>query len=86
MSATPLFGVVAPGRGVLTDFQTCSETRAVTMLADPCSIAELTFFLLPTTPVPPGYGAILYYSAPPSFDAWQVSPYPDPHPYPYPHP
>ena len=72
MEMVPLFGVVAAGRPVMTDFQTVNETRAVTMLADPCSIAEVTFFLLPTTPVPPGYGAILYYSAPPSFDTWTV--------------
>ena len=66
----PLFGVVAAGRPVMTEFQTLDETKAVTWLQDPTSVAELTFFLLPTTPVPPGHGAILYYAAPPSFDSW----------------
>ena len=60
--AQPLFGVVVPGRPVITEFQPLNETKAVAVLADPCSITEITFFLLPTSPVPPGGGAILYYS------------------------
>lgn len=67
-----LFGVVAAGRAVMTEFQPLDSTKAVTWLQDPTSVAELTFFLLPTTPVPPGYGAILYYAAPPSFDGWEM--------------
>lgn len=60
--AQPLFGVVVPGRPVITEFQPINETRAVAALTDPCSVTEITFFLLPTSPVPPGVGAILYYS------------------------
>lgn len=68
----PLFGVVAAGRPVMTEFQTIDQSKAVTWLQDPTSIAELTFFLLPTTPVPQGHGALLYYSTPPNFDAWEL--------------
>lgn len=70
--AVPLFGVVASGRMVLTEFTPCSEDKAVTWLQDPMSVAELTFFLLPQTPVPPGHGAILYYAAPPNFEEWEM--------------
>lgn len=34
-------------------------------------IAEITFFMLPSTIIPPGYGAILYYTAPPSGE-WEI--------------
>jgi len=68
--SVPLFGVVAIGRPVLTEFTALDQTKAVTWLENPTAVAELTFFLLPSTPVPPGHGAILYYAAPPSFDAW----------------
>lgn len=57
-----LFGVVVPGRPVITEFVPLSESKAVTTLPDPQSITELTFFMLPTTPCPPGFGCILYYS------------------------
>ena len=67
--STPLFGVVVPGRHIITDFQLVDNTKAVALIEQPSSIAELTFFLLPTTTIPEGYGAILYYSVPP-FENW----------------
>jgi Protein of unknown function (DUF775) len=44
-------------------------TKAVVMIAEPATIPELTFFLLPSTPIPAGYGAVLYFSIPP-FEHW----------------
>jgi hypothetical protein len=70
MSA-PLFGVVVPGRFPQTDFVTIDNTKCVTELHNPLGVNELTFFLLPNTPIPPGYGAVLYYSVPP-FQNWEV--------------
>ncbi len=64
-----LFGIVVPGRPVITEFQLVDSTKAMTMLEQPATVPELTFFLLPTTVIPPGYGAILYYSIPP-FQNW----------------
>eukprot|EP00598_Pedospumella_elongata_P009270 CAMPEP_0185006174 /NCGR_PEP_ID=MMETSP1098-20130426/83863_1 /TAXON_ID=89044 /ORGANISM="Spumella elongata, Strain CCAP 955/1" /LENGTH=180 /DNA_ID=CAMNT_0027534307 /DNA_START=69 /DNA_END=611 /DNA_ORIENTATION=- len=64
-----LFGIVVPGRPVITEFQLVDSTKAMTMLEQPATVPELTFFLLPTTVIPPGYGAILYYSVPP-FQNW----------------
>jgi len=69
MASLVQFGVVVPGRPLMSDFQAVNETKAVALLEHPTLVAELTFFLLPTTPVPPGYGAILYYAAPP-FTNW----------------
>jgi hypothetical protein len=57
-----LFGVVIPGRPLLTCFQLISETKAITVIEAPLSVYEITFFLLPTTPIPAGFGAVLYYS------------------------
>lgn len=67
----PLFGVVVPGRPLITDFISCSESKAITVLPAPGLVNEITFFLLPTTPIPEGYGAILYYAVPP-FDSWEL--------------
>lgn len=69
MTAQPLFGVVIPGRPLITEFQVVDATKAVAIVEQPASVTELTFFILPTTVIPPGYGAILYYSVPP-FQNW----------------
>jgi len=71
LATAPLFGVVVPGRPLVTDFHPLDATKAVSILDYPLSVTEITFFLLPTTPVPPGYGAILYYAVPPC-DTWQI--------------
>mmetsp|Transcript_4835 Transcript_4835/g.5310 ORF Transcript_4835/g.5310 Transcript_4835/m.5310 type:complete len:184 (-) Transcript_4835:43-594(-) len=68
-SVQPLFGLVIPGRPLITEFQPIDPTKAITIVENPAIVTEITFFLLPTTPVPPGYGAILYYSIPP-FSNW----------------
>ena len=60
--ALSLFGVVIPGRPLITEFQPISDTKAIVPIANPNSITEITFFLLPTSPIPPGFGAILYYT------------------------
>jgi hypothetical protein len=67
----PLFGIVIPGRPLITEFQAVDSTKAVTVIDNPSFVTEITFFLLPTTPIPPGYGAILYYSIPP-FQNWEL--------------
>ena len=67
-----LFGVVVPGRALLTEWQAVSEARCVTPpLLEPASINEITFFLLPSTPIPPGHGAVLYYATPPG-TSWSI--------------
>lgn len=71
MAVQPLFGVVIPGRPLITEFQQIDATKAVTVVDFPSTITEITFFLLPTTAIPPGYGAILYYAMPP-FQQWAV--------------
>lgn len=66
-----LFGVVIPGRPLITEFQLVDSTKAIAYIEQPCFVNELTFFLLPSTSIPPGFGAILYYSVPP-FQGWEV--------------
>lgn len=57
-----LFGVVIPGRPLITEFQPISDTKAVVPILNPATVTEITFFLLPSSPCPPGFGAVLYYS------------------------
>ena len=65
MSAQTLFGIIIPGRPLITEFQPVDATKAITVVEHPSIINEIAFFLLPTY----GYGAILYYSLPP-FQNW----------------
>ncbi|CAM9306553.1 unnamed protein product [Ectocarpus fasciculatus] len=67
----PLFGVVVPGRPVMTNFMPVDATKCIAELACPTDVSEVTFFMLPTTPIPPGCGAVLYYSPPP-FTGWEL--------------
>jgi hypothetical protein len=71
MASQPLFGMVVPGRPLVTDFQLIDSTKAVAVLENPSGVSEITFFLLPSTPIPPGFGAILYYAVPP-FQNWTL--------------
>lgn len=71
MASQPLFGVVIPGRPLITDFQLLDSTKAIAVIEQPCFVNEITFFLLPSTPIPSGYGAILYYTVAP-FQHWTV--------------
>jgi len=61
--AMPLFGVVIAGRPVITDFAPVSEGRCVATVPSPADVAEVSFFLLPHSPVPPTHGAVLHYTA-----------------------
>lgn len=70
-AVAPLFGIVIPGRPLITEFQVLDSTKAVTVVDYPTMVSELTFFLLPTTTIPPGFGAILYYSVHP-FTEWSL--------------
>ncbi len=67
----PLFGVIIPGRPLISEFQLVDSTKAITLVENPYMVAELTFFMLPTTVIPSGFGAILYYSLPP-FQQWEL--------------
>lgn len=67
----PLFGVVIPGRPLITEFQPINATKAVAIIEQPCTVTEITFFLLPTSPIPAGYGAMIYYAIPP-FQNWNA--------------
>lgn len=69
MSTPPLFGVVVPGRPVITEFQVVDDQRCITLIDQPWSITEVTFFLVNNGCIPPGYGAILFYAVPP-FTNW----------------
>lgn len=71
MSSQPLFGVVIPGRPLITEFQLVDSMKAVAQIEQPRFVNEITFFLLPSTPIPPGFGAILYYAVPP-FQSWEL--------------
>ena len=68
---SPLFGVVIPGRPPIFDFQPVDSRKAITIVDHPTVVSEITFFLLPSSPIPPGFGAILYYATPP-FQSWEV--------------
>lgn len=64
-NAEALFGLIIPGRPLITNFQVLDCTKAVSVVEQPCTVSEITFFLLQSNVIPPGYGAILYYSVPP---------------------
>lgn len=71
MQMTPLFGCIAPGRPLFSDFVPASSdgTKFVaTLPVPPCTVTELTFFLFPMAlcSLPPGHGVVLYYSVTPS--------------------
>ena len=63
---TPLFGVIASGRPVITslDCTQVSETKWVAPLVAPTVVPELTFFLLPSfvQAAQAGFGASLHFS------------------------
>jgi len=66
-----LFGIVVSGRPLMCEWSPISAERCVARLANPGAVPELTFFLLPGTVIPPGFGAILYFTAPPKGD-WEI--------------
>ena len=70
-NSTSNFGIVIPGRMVNTQFQALGPTRFVTQVMEPSQVTDLTFFILPNSPIPPGFAAVLYFAVPP-FENWQV--------------
>ncbi|GAB9475833.1 hypothetical protein Gpo141_00012911 [Globisporangium polare] len=65
------FGLVVAGRPVFTDFTEIGPAHYVVEIGDPTAVTDLTFFLLPNSPVPPGYGAVLYFAVP-ALQNWQL--------------
>ncbi|DAZ92739.1 TPA: hypothetical protein N0F65_002557 [Lagenidium giganteum] len=65
------FGVVVAGRPVMIDFKEIGPSHYVTEIYDPMQVTDLTFFLLPNSPVPPGFGAVLYFAVP-ALQNWQL--------------
>eukprot|EP00904_Undaria_pinnatifida_P000953 jgi/Undpi1/10859/HiC_scaffold_3.g01385.m1 len=70
------FGVIAPGRPVIAEFRAIDPSKCVTEILNPREVDEIVFFLLPSSPVPPGHAAVLYFSVPSSstgaFEQWEV--------------
>ena len=64
MTEASPFGIIVPGRFPITDFTPVDQTTCVCNVPEPASIPELTFFMLPhaVSMIPPGFGAVLYYS------------------------
>ena len=52
-------------------YRVVDATKAVAEIPAPAQVAEVVFFLLPTSPLPAGSGAVLYYAAPP-FTNWEL--------------
>ena len=71
--AAPIFGCVLPGQPMICDFSQLTPTKLVTNIPNPGFVSDLTFFIFPAlnSPIPPGYGAMLYYAVPPFVD-WCV--------------
>ncbi|CAM9796497.1 unnamed protein product [Ectocarpus sp. 6 AP-2014] len=78
MSVAPAvpFGIIVPGRPVIPEFRAIDSSKCVTEIVTPREVDELVFFLLPTSPVPPGQTAVLYFSVPTAttgaFEHWEV--------------
>ncbi|CAM9138803.1 unnamed protein product [Sphacelaria rigidula] len=70
------FGVIAPGRPVISEFRVIDSSKCVTEISCPREVDEVVFFLLPNSPVPPGHAAVLYFSVPNAttgaFEHWEV--------------
>ncbi|CAM9091257.1 unnamed protein product [Ascophyllum nodosum] len=75
-AATVPFGAIAPGRPVIAEFRVIDSSKCVTEIVNPREVDEVVFFLLPTSPVPPGHAAVLYFSVPSpttgAFEHWEV--------------
>ncbi|CEG46438.1 Uncharacterized conserved protein [Plasmopara halstedii] len=65
------FGLVIAGRPVITDFCGIGPAHYVVDILEPTQVTDLTFFLLPSSPVAPGYGAVLYFAVP-ALQNWQL--------------
>ena len=50
---------------LLSSWLMVDGSKCVSELNHPTLVSEITFFLLPSTSLPPNFGAVLYYSVPP---------------------
>jgi hypothetical protein len=64
--APPLFGIVVPGREVITSCEQIDDRKFVVDIDDPASVPDLSLFLLPVAmerfPAPQCAGAALYFT------------------------
>ncbi|KAF0773357.1 hypothetical protein AaE_002175 [Aphanomyces astaci] len=76
------FGTVIAGRPVITDYicshglvaicgSEISPTQFVIDIPYPEQVTDITFFMLPQSPVPPGFAAVLYFAVP-HLQNWQL--------------
>ncbi|CAM9264576.1 unnamed protein product [Scytosiphon promiscuus] len=78
MSVAPTvpFGIIVPGRPVIPEFRAIDTSKCVTEIVNPREVDEVVFFLLPTSPVPAGHAAVLYFSVPSAttgaFEHWEL--------------
>ena len=68
--AQDLFGCVIPGRPLQSQWVQISPDKATMDLDAPGSIEEIALFLLPSTVLPAGFGAVLYFTV--NGEAWEV--------------
>jgi len=61
-TASNIFGILAPGRPVQTEFFQTDPSKFMLIIQNPNEITDLVFFLLPNCPLPDGFGAVLYFS------------------------
>ena len=59
------FVLVVPGRHLVDELEVIDSTSCGIDVEYPQTISEVVLSLLPNSPVPEGYGAVLYYSIPP---------------------
>ncbi|KAK2718310.1 protein OPI10 homolog [Artemia franciscana] len=59
-----MFGVIAAGRLVETDFSQISEARFLKNIADVETVNHLVIFMTGSVPFPDGYGGLVYFSWP----------------------
>jgi hypothetical protein len=71
-----LFGLVCPGRPILTEFQQVSETKYASTITNPAEVTDVAFFLLPAAiellaASPASHAVVLHFATPP-YSAWQT--------------
>lgn len=62
MISDNLFGLVIPGRPVITQFELISPSKASLFIPDPLSVTEIAFFLQRHDILPQGHGIMLYFT------------------------
>ncbi|XP_049861913.1 protein OPI10 homolog [Schistocerca gregaria] len=59
-----MFGVIASGKLVQTDFQQCGETKFATTVMEADSVTDVVVFLTGAQPFPPETAGLVYFSCP----------------------